>query len=500
MTELEKYFNQFRENIIGIDAEIETPYGIKKLIYADWIASGRLYGPIEKRLTDDIGPMVGNTHSESTATGRAMTEAYHHAQKVVKQHVNANDNDVLIFTGTGMTSAIAKLQRIIGLKVPEQAKHYCAITVAGNVKCSDLQNNNRPVVFLTHTEHHSNHTSWFETLAEVVVLDPLPDLTVDPETLRKELEKYKDRPLLIGSFSACSNVTGYFPPYYELARIMHEYNGYCFIDFAASAPYCDIDMHPADKTEQLDAVFFSPHKFLGGPGSAGVLIFSKELYKNRIPDSPGGGTVKWTNRWGGYSYITDIEVKEDGGTPGFLQGIKASLAIILKEKMDTVKIHSREQELLDIAFSNLSKIKGLHILADNIRERLGVFSFYIDSLHHNLVTRILNDRFGIQVRGGCSCAGTYGHFLLNVDFSMSKEITDRIDAGDLSMKPGWIRLSLHPTMTNDELFYITDAIKQTVDNIKEWEKDYTYDLHTNEFCHRIANDGYKFIKEWFLLD
>jgi selenocysteine lyase/cysteine desulfurase len=481
MTELEKYFIQYRKNIVGIDAKIETPCGIKKLIYADWIASGRLYNPIEDRMTNDIGPMVGNTHSESTATGKAMTEAYHLAQKIVKHHVNATDDDVLLFTGTGMTSALAKLQRIIGLKVPEQAKNFCAVSLSENVKCSDLRREDRPVVFLTHTEHHSNHTSWFETLADVVVLEPSPDLTVNPDTLRKEILKYKDRPLLIGSFSACSNVTGYFPPYYELARIMHENKGYCFIDFAASAPYVDIDMHPAEKMEQLDAIFFSPHKFLGGPGSAGVLIFNKELYKNEIPDSPGGGTVKWTNRWGGYSYISDIEVKEDGGTPGFLQGIKAALAVRVKEQMGTEKIHLREKELTDIAFSKLSAINGLHILAANIRNRLGVFSFYIDNIHHNLVTRLLNDRFGIQVRGGCSCAGTYGHFLLDVGFKQSKEITDKIDAGDLSMKPGWIRLSLHPTMTNDELLFIADAIEQTVRNAKKWSIDYTYEMQTNEF-------------------
>ena len=483
MSDLEKYFNQFRKNIIGIDAAIETPYGTKKLIYADWIASGRLYGPIEKRLTDDIGPMIGNTHSESTSTGRAMTAAYHMAQRILKHHVNANDDDLLIFSGTGMTSAIAKLQRILGLKVPEQAVKYCAFTNGEYSKCRDIPNENRPVVFITHTEHHSNHTSWFETLADVVVLEPSNDLTVDPGSLRKEILKYKNRPLLIGSFTACSNVTGYMPPYYELARIMHEHNGYAFIDFAASAPYVDIDMHPEDKLEKLDAIFFSPHKFLGGPGSAGVLIFNKELYRNDIPDSPGGGTVKWTNRWGGYSYISDIEVKEDGGTPGFLQGIKAALAVTLKENMGTQKIHQREEELIDIAFRKLSDIKKLHILADNVNARLGIFSFYIDNVHHNLVTRLLNDRFGIQVRGGCSCAGTYGHFLLNVDFKLSKEITDMIDSGDLSMKPGWIRLSLHPTMTNEELIYICEAIEQTVEYAEEWKKDYSYDRHTNEFNH-----------------
>jgi selenocysteine lyase/cysteine desulfurase len=483
MTDLEKYFAPFRQNIIGIDAGIDTPYGRKKLVYADWIASGRLYDPIEKIFLNNIAPVVGNTHSESTFTGKAMTDAYHEAQRIVKRHVNASENDVLLFTGTGMTSALAKLQRILGLKVPEQSINYCPFTNGEYSKCRDIPNENRPVVFLTHTEHHSNHTSWFETLAEVVLLKPADDLTVNPDSLRQVIEKYRDRPLLIGSFSACSNVTGYMPPFHELARIMHENGGYCFVDFAASAPYVDINMHPADPMEQLDAIFFSPHKFLGGPGSAGVLVFNRDLYRNDTPDSPGGGTVKWTNAWGGYRYFSDIEVKEDGGTPGFLQGMRAALAITLKEKMGTENIRRREAELLKIAFENLKKITGLHILAGNVTDRLGIFSFYIDGIHHNLATRMLNDRFGIQTRGGCSCAGTYGHFLLNVNFSLSRKITDMIDAGDLSLKPGWIRLSLHPTMTDSELLFITGAIDEMARNADEWKRDYTYDSHTNEFNH-----------------
>ncbi|NLA49732.1 MAG: aminotransferase class V-fold PLP-dependent enzyme, partial [Bacteroidales bacterium] len=414
--------------------------------------------------------------------------AYHHAQKIVKQHVGAGKDDVLLFTGTGMTSAIAKLQRILGLKVPEQSIKYCAFTSGKYQSCKDVTSANRPVVFLTHTEHHSNHTSWFETLADVVVLQPGPDLTVDPEALQKEIIKYQDRPLLIGSFSGCSNVTGYFPPYRELARIMHEHGGYCFVDFAASAPYVEINMHPEDKMEELDAIFFSPHKFLGGPGSAGVLVFNKKLYKNQIPDTPGGGTVKWTNRWGAYSYISDIEVKEDGGTPGFIQGMKTAMAIRLKEQMGIKNIRDREQELIKETFRRLREIKGIHILADNISDRLGVFSFYADGIHHNLFTKLLNDRYGIQVRGGCSCAGTYGHFLLDVNFSLSKEITERIEAGDLSLKPGWIRLSLHPTMTGKELSFIIHAINEIVINAPKWEKDYLYDSHTNEFRHRSFSE------------
>jgi selenocysteine lyase/cysteine desulfurase len=483
MQDIERYFSHFRNNIIGIKEKIRTPYGITDLVYADWIASGRLYKPIEERILNVIGPLVGNTHSVSTATGNAMTQAYQLAQKIIKRHVNADEDDILIFSGTGMTSAIAKLQRILGLKIPEQAKNYCAFANGEFLRCKKNDDIKRPVVFITHTEHHSNHTSWLETIADVVMLQPDNDLKVDPDALRKEITRYTDRPLLIGSFSACSNVTGYYTPYYELAEIMHEYNGYCFIDFAASAPYVDMDMHPADKNRSLDAIFFSPHKFLGGPGSPGVLVFSKKLYKNTTPDNPGGGTVTWTNRWGGHSYISDIEIKEDGGTPGFLQAFKAAMAIRLKEEMGTTMIRLRENELVKKAFDELSGIGGLHILAENIKERLGVFSFYIEKVHHNLITRILNDKFGIQVRGGCSCAGTYGHFLLNVDYNLSKEITDRIDSGDLSLKPGWVRLSLHPTMTNDELSYITAAIGQVAEKAAEWGKDYSYDKKTNEFYH-----------------
>jgi len=231
-----------------------------------------------------------------------------------------------------------------------------------------------------------------------------------------------------------------------------------------------------------------------------VLIFNKKLYKNITPDTPGGGTVKWTNRWGGYGYISDIEVKEDGGTPGFLQGIKAALAVTLKENMGTKKIRQRESELVELTFKELSKIERLHILADNIKDRLAVFSFYVDNIHHNLITKLLNDRFGIQVRGGCSCAGTYGHFLLDVDFNMSKEITDKIDAGDLSMKPGWVRLSLHPTMTDDELIFIIDAIRQVVEKADEWGKDYSYNSLTNEFYHLEFPDNNVKYSNWFKLD
>ena len=241
-------------------------------------------------------------------------------------------------------------------------------------------------------------------------------------------------------------------------------------------PYVSIDMHPENENQQLDAIFFSPHKFLGGPGSTGILIFNQNLYKNTIPDEPGGGTVDWTNPWGRHKYLDNIEAREDGGTPAFLQTIKAAMSMRLKEEMGVQNIHKREEEILDLVWEGLGNIANLHILAKQHKKRLGVVSFYIDGLHFNLGVKILNDRFGIQTRGGCSCAGTYGHYLLNVSPELSASITDQIDHGDCSLKPGWIRMSIHPTHSNSEIHFIIDAIKELAENFNEWVKDYNTDL------------------------
>jgi len=486
---MEQHFKKFREHTIGNGQTYTTPYGEQRMIYADWVASGRLYKDIEDVISHRFGPFVANTHTETSETGTIMTKAYHHAKDIIRNHVNACENDILINSGFGMTGVVNKLQRIMGLK-------NCADFDPKTKKCTPK--NDRPVVFITHMEHHSNQTSWYETNAEVVLVEAGDDLLVDLEKLRKTVAKYKDRELKIGSFSACSNVTGIETPYHEMAQIMHENQGLCFIDFAASAPYVDINMHPDNKLQSLDAIFFSPHKFLGGPGSSGVLVFNKELYSNSCPDQPGGGTVDWTNAWGEYKYSDNIEAREDGGTPGFLQAIKTALSIELKEQMGVENIRQREHELMKIVFEKLPKVPGMNILADNVQERVGAVSFYIDHVHFNLVVKLLNDRFGVQVRGGCACAGTYGHILLNVSHEESKRITDLIDKGDLSEKPGWIRLSIHPTMTNEELVFICNAIDAVAKNHKEWAKDYTYDPKSNEFSHKVFADKQRYdIGSWF---
>ncbi|MEO9571364.1 MAG: aminotransferase class V-fold PLP-dependent enzyme [Polaribacter sp.] len=486
-SELEIYFQQFRENIVGVNQEFQSPFGVKKVIYTDWTASGRLYAPIENKLLNQFGPFVANTHTETAITGSAMTMAYHKARDIIKNHVNASDDDVLITDGTGMTGVINKFQRILGLKVSENLREYT--TIPDELK---------PIVFITHMEHHSNQTSWLETIADVEIIPSTDSGLICLDGFVKLLEKYKDRPIKIASITSCSNVTGIRTEYHKVASIIHDHNGLCFVDFACSAPYVDIDMHPEDKHSYLDAVFFSPHKFLGGPGTSGVLIFNKKLYNNIVPDNPGGGTVSYTNPWGDHDYIDDIEGREDGGTPGFLQTIKIALAIQLKEKMGVEKILEREHEINEIVFDKLSKIPKLKILAENHHDRLGIFSFYIENVHFNLIVKLLNDRFGIQTRGGCSCAGTYGHFLLNVNQEKSKSIEKKILDGCMIERPGWIRMSIHPTITNEEVLFVCESIKETVTNIKEWSKDYEYAPTKNEFIHKTKKTiELELVNNWF---
>ncbi|MEW6550327.1 MAG: aminotransferase class V-fold PLP-dependent enzyme [Spirochaetota bacterium] len=470
----ESRFLPYRRSIVGIDAMMRLASGAEApLVYADWTASGRLYGPIEHFMLHEVGPLVANTHTETTYSGVAMTKAYHGARDIIRQAVNAADDDSVLFSGFGMTSAINKLQRIIGLRL--QGRRQPPKTEG-----------KRPLVLVTHMEHHSNQITWEECNADVRIVPRsestgMPDL----EWLDRTLADNGDRPLLIGAFTAASNVTGIMTDYYAMAAIMHRHGGLCFVDFAAAAPYIAIDMHPLKREERLDAITFSPHKFLGGPGSSGILILSNSLYSLEAPDHPGGGTVKWTTPFGTHRYVDSIEAREDGGTPGFLQAIRAALALKLKEAMGIEAIRTREEELKSLFLEELGGTEGLELLESANMRRLGILSFHCPNVHYNLVVRLLNDRYGIQTRGGCSCAGTYGHVLFHITKPESRTITDLIDAGDLSRKPGWVRISLHPTMTNEEVAFVAKALRESVEMGREWASAYDFDLHSGEYIPRF---------------
>ena len=471
---MEQYFSKFRKGIIGQNQTIKTPLNEAiNLVYADWTASGRMYLPIEERIRQKLLPFVANTHTDTNYTGSKMTYAYHRAREIIKEHVGASDNDVLISSNSGMTGVINKFQRILGLKIHESFKESI-----------NISEEEKPIIFITHMEHHSNQTSWIETIGDVVVVPPDEKGLVSIENFQTTIKQYANRKIKIAAITSCSNVTGIMTPYMDIAQLIHKFNGFCFVDFACSAPYVSINMHPDDNSERyLDAVYFSPHKFLGGPGTTGILIFNKKLYLNTIPDNPGGGTVDWTNPWGEHKYVEDIEAREDGGTPAFLQTIKAAMCMQLKEEMGVENIQKREGEILDIIWESLNDIPNLHILAEEHKERLGIISFYIDNLHYNLGVKMLNDRFGIQTRGGCSCAGTYGHYLLGVTPEYSKKITSLINIGNCSSKPGWIRLSIHPTHSNEEIKYMMEALKQLTENYQDWEGEYNIDYISGNIKH-----------------
>ncbi len=485
---LEEYFSKFQINTIGHD--LISKQSRLPILYADWTASGRLYRPIEDFLTNEIGPYVANPHTENTETGQVITAAYKDARQVIKQHVNANENDALICTGSGATAAINKLQRLIGLKPKQEGdktktnKNFRKRLFQNIFNSFNANSNNdKPVVFVSHMEHHSNQTSWNTCDVDVEVIDRAPDGQPCIKHLNKKLAEYKNRTIKIGAFTACSNVTGIKTDVHLLAKTMHLGGGNCFIDYACSAPYVDINMHPQDPLEQLDGIYFSPHKFLGGPGTCGVLIFNKSLYKKHgmAPDKPGGGTVLWTNPWGEQAFYSDIEKREDGGTPPFMQTIKTALAIKLKDEMGVNNIEQREKHLRQILLNGFDAIPSLKILEPNLRERLCIVSFYIEDIHHNLIVRLLNDKFGIQARGGCSCAGTYGHILLNVDKQQSNRIVEQVNGGDLSNKPGWIRVSLHPTNKDADAYYIVESLEKIVKYVDTWKQDYIFDSRLGDF-------------------
>lgn len=497
-TSSEQIFRRYRENTVGYRQFFISPYGKMPLVYADWAASGRLYKPIETRIAHEFGPFSANTHSHSNVSGRTMTLAYEEAKRIIKEHVHAGEHDILLFAGTGMTGAVNKLQRLMGLKVPDRFRSLLR-----------LPDEHRPIIFVTHMEHHSNHISWAETIGDVVCIPPGPDGDVDPNGLERLLHEFRHRRIKIGAFTACSNVTGFETPYYELARKMHRHGGVCFVDFSASAPYVDIDMHPGPPEARLDGILFSGHKFLGGPGTNGILVMDGRLCASGVPDQPGGGTVTWTNPWGEFSYHEDAETREDGGTPGVMQAIRTALCLRLKEDMGTARIRERESEMTSRLLGGLQKVPGVRILGGTRRERLGIVSFTADSVHYNLMVKLLNDRFGIQARGGCSCAGTYGHYLLGIDHPTSGNIASLIASGNLSTKPGWVRISLHPTMTDREVDYIASAVEAAVGHIAEWQKDYIYQPDSGEWLHRQEQDSGDWrhrqeerhgqIREWFRL-
>jgi selenocysteine lyase/cysteine desulfurase len=472
-----------RDSVIGEDHVMETPYGRRRVTYADYTASGRALTFVEDFIRDQVLPGYANTHTESSGTGLQTTRLREDAREIIRAAVGGDEDTVVLFAGSGCTGAIAKLIGVLGLRIPSVLDDTHALS-------EHVPPAQRPVVFIGPYEHHSNEISWRETIADVVTIRQDADGGADLVDLREQLEKYAERPLKIGSFSAASNVTGILSDTAGIAELLHEHGALSFWDFAAAAPYIDITMRPFEDRplSYKDALFLSPHKFIGGPSTPGVLVARRELFANRVPDVPGGGTVAYVND-DDHRYLADPTHREEGGTPAIIESIRAGLVFQLKEAVGTTTIREQEERHLRRAVEAWRSEPAVELLGNLDAPRLSIVSFVLRSpsgryLHHNYVVALLNDLFGVQSRGGCSCAGPYGHRLLGIDLERSHEFEREITGGCEGIKPGWVRVNFNYFVSDAVVDYLVETVRLVARDGWRLLGDYRFDPATGMWRHR----------------
>jgi selenocysteine lyase/cysteine desulfurase len=448
-----------RAGVIGEDEAVAGPYGVRRVTYADYTASGRSLAFIEDYIRDAVLPLYANTHTESSGTGLQTTRFREEARRIIRDAVGAGPEHAVIFVGSGTTAAVNRIVDVLGLRLPAELDERYDLR-------SRIPLAERPVVFIGPYEHHSNELPWRESIADVVVIPEDRDGRIDLERLEAALLAHEDRPLRIGSFSAASNVTGIISDTRAISVLLHRHGTLSFYDFAAAAPYVDVEMEPhragpEAELDYKDAIFISTHKFIGGPGTPGLLVARKELFHNRVPGMPGGGTVAYVNPLE-HRYLSDIEHREEGGTPAIVESIRAGLVFGLKQAVGVEAIRAREESFIQRAIERWRAVPGLEILGNPDLDRLSIVSFVVRHdgryLHHNFVVALLNDLFGIQSRGGCSCAGPYGHRLLGIDIETSHEFEREIAQGCEGIKPGWVRVNFNYFISETVFAFILDAV------------------------------------------
>ncbi len=474
---------EVRESVIGRDTAVQTPFGLRRVTYADYTASGRSLAMVEDMIRDRVLPLYANTHSETSGTGLQTTRFREEAREIIRHSVGGTRSEhAVIFAGSGSTGAVDRLVGLLGIRIPT------ALSRAHGLEAS-IPVDERPVVFVGPYEHHSNELPWRESIADVIEIKEDEDGHVDLVELESRLIEYSHRSLLIGSFSAASNVTGIISDTDAISTLLHRHGALSFWDFAASAPYVKIAMGSAGSGDgsHLDAIFMSPHKFIGGPGTPGVLVVRRDLLGNEVPVVPGGGTVQYVSP-DSHRYIHDAEHREEGGTPAIVESIRAGLVFRLKETVGVDRIRELEHDFIRRAIESWSRNSNLEILGNPKANRLSIVSFVIrhgaKTLHHNFVVALLNDLFGIQARGGCSCAGPYGHRLLGIDLETSARFEEVIATGCEVIKPGWVRVSFNYFTPEAEFAYILEAVHMIADEGWRLLPMYRYDTDTALWRHR----------------
>lgn len=473
-----------REAVIGDDTLIATPFGSRRVTYADYTASGRALSFIEEFITREVLPRYANTHTESSGTGLQTTRLREDARAEIKRSLNGDDSTAVIFTGSGSTGAIDKFIGMMNLRLPADLDARYRLL-------SQIPAAERPVVFIGPFEHHSNELPWRESIADVIVIPEDSDGHIDIEALRSRLSEFADRPLKIGSFSAASNVTGIVSDTHAISQLLHEHGALACWDFAASAPYIDIEMNPRcdHPLAYKDAIFMSPHKFIGGPSTPGILVIRKDIVTNTVPDVVGGGTVAYVNE-SEHVYLKDIEHREEGGTPAIVEAIRAGLVFKLKNTVGIDVIRAYEHDFVHRAVHALEQHPNIQVLGNHEADRLSIVSFVIRRngryLHHNFVVAVLNDLFGIQSRGGCSCAGPYGHRLLGIDLERSHEYEREIERGCEGIKPGWVRINFNYFINEVNFEYVIRAVSLIADHGWKLLPSYMFDPLTGRWRHKAG--------------
>ncbi len=479
-----RLIGRIRESVVGDDTVLEGPFGGRRMVYADYTASGRSLTFVESFIRDRVLPLYGNTHTEASATGQQTTRLREEARLLIQEAVGASKDDVVLFCGSGVTGAIDKLARVVGL-------------VGAGARAEPLPPDERPVVFVGPYEHHSNELPWRESIADVVTIRENESGGVDIDHLDAELARHAERPLRIGSFSAASNVTGIVTDVDAVSIALHRHGALAWWDYAAAGPYLPIEMNPTPPVADghlayKDAVFLSPHKFVGGPGTPGVLVVKRGLLRRATPTVPGGGTILFVSPKE-HSYDPDPTLREEAGTPAIVESIRAGLVFALKQAVGTSEIRYREQSFVRRALESWRRNPRIEILGNPSSERIAVVSLALRDppglLHSNFVVTVLSDLFGIQARSGCFCAGPYIHRLYPVDEVWSRRMHLEASRGNHGAKLGFVRIGFNYFISEAVFEYLVEAVHLLADEGWKLLPFYRFDPHTGLWSHRSGRSA-----------